>query len=143
MTLANVGFMLLGALLLAGGVLVSSLADRIRGLRAQHRDQQQSRAPRKAAAPKAVPSDYDPSDTIFVPDEDPAATRRGDRPLSRAKIAPVDTGMAADVVNALVAAGYNKRVAASAAAACDVSERGSLADWTRAALRRSHEGVAS
>lgn len=142
MTLADVGFMLLGALLLAGGVLVASLADRIRGLRALRREQRQTpREYRQAATPKMTT--IDPSDTIFVPDEDPAATRRGDRPLPNNKPAPINTGMAGDVVNALVAAGYHKRTATSAVQACDMSERGSLADWTRAALRRSHEAVAS
>lgn len=138
MTLANVGFMLLGALLLAGGVLVSSLADRIRDLRATRREGHQATRPSRRAAGPAAPkmASTDPLDTIFVPDADPvAATRR--------KPAPADTGMAVDVVNALVAAGYNKRAAASAVQACGAAERGSLADWTRAALRRSHEGAAS
>ena len=137
MTLANIGFMLLGALLLAGGVLVASLADRVRGLRADRRGQA-PRVPRQAAAPRA-PREFDPSDTIFVPDEDPGVARRVDRTPPKIKPAPIDVGMATDVVNALVAAGYNKRAATSAVQACDASERGSLTNWTRAALRRSHE----
>ncbi len=145
MTLANLGFLLLGALLLAGGVLVASLADRIRNLLAERGDQRQiAREPYQqvVVVPRA-PKAFSPSDTIFVPDEDPAITRRGDRVLPKTKPAVADAGMAADVINALMAAGYNKRAATGAVQACVAAERGSLADWTRAALRRSREEVVS
>lgn len=145
MTFVNFAFMLLGAFLLAGGVLVAALADRVRAILAQRSDRrdQASRAPRQTETRASRERrEIAPSDTIFVPDEDPVATRRSDR-LPRAKAPPIDDGMEADVVNALVAAGYNKRVARSAVQACAASERGSLSDWTRAALRRSREEVAS
>lgn len=143
MTLANFGFLFLGAMLVAGGILVASLADRVRGLRISRRESRRA-VPRQqptATAAKAVEidpadtifvPDEDPADTIFVPDEDPKAARRDDHEADMA-----------DVIAALVAVGYNKRAATRAVKACTAIERGSLTDWTRAALLRSREEAVS
>lgn len=93
MTLANVGFLLLGtmlgALLVSCGVLVTSLADRLQGRQGLQNIQRSTldvlalthrtatttapSLPRHDVSPRTI----NPGDTIFVPDEDPAATHRG------------------------------------------------------------------
>src|SRR5260370_40593859 len=95
---------LLGAALVATGVLAAAIADRIRGI---------GRAP---AASR------------------PRATRRD---------VPTAADDASDaVVGALVTAGYPRRIATAATAACPADRRASLEAWTRAALARAARGDA-
>jgi Holliday junction resolvasome RuvABC DNA-binding subunit len=50
--------------------------------------------------------------------------------------------MQQDVVTALVAAGYSKRVATSAAGTCAPDQRSTIESWTRTALRHLARGEA-
>lgn len=97
---------LLGAALVAMGVLAAAIADRIRGLhltreRASHHLAGSSSKPR---APRR--------DTTTTADDASGA-----------------------VIGALVTAGYNKRVAVAATAGCAPDQRATVESWTRGALR--------
>jgi hypothetical protein len=107
--------MLLGAALVAIGVLASGLADRIRQLRLARRDD--ARPPARESRPPARVRQ-------IAPQRDP------------------DPG-SGDVVAALVAAGYRKIIAAQAVAACTAREQATPESWTAAALRRCAMGGAS
>ncbi len=101
--------MLLGAALVAVGVIASAVADRIRGLRVA-RDRRAT--DRGVHAPP---------------------------PAARAAAAPrtiADERLRADVSKALTTAGYPRPDALAAVDACAGSERSSLEAWTRAALRK-------
>ena len=108
----NVAHVLLGASLVALGVLAAAVADRIRGVRAT-----------SVSAPSAAA---------------PNAKRLGRAP--RHTVAKVDDGGADEVVGALITAGYDKRVATAATAGCTPEQRATLETWTRAALRRCAQG---
>jgi Holliday junction resolvasome RuvABC DNA-binding subunit len=59
-------------------------------------------------------------------------------PRAELKIQSSPSGAEAnDVIAALVSTGYKKQIAAEATWACDASERTTIEDWTRAALRRA------
>src|SRR5688500_13349866 len=105
---------LLGAALVAIGVLASALADRVRGVVVTR----EQRAPRSITLTGSK---------VPVPEQ-----------LSKAQ-AP-NGATENEVVAALVAAGYRKRVAVAAAAGCAQKERATLEAFTRAALRRCAEG---
>jgi hypothetical protein len=122
MSLESVLFMLLGAALVAIGVLAAALADRVRGLRIS-REPSQRPAPRKATP---APIDLTP---IEVVEPEPYRT-----PAERVL-------MSKDVIAALVAAGYKRSAAATAVDACTSAERATIEDWTRAALRRVGGGA--
>jgi hypothetical protein len=131
--MTGLAHMLLGAMLVAVGVLAGGLADRLRGI--HHRREftiRPDRARRAATASFALVDAVEPETRSTIP-----TWRRYRARDPRAASDPPDHDGADDVIAALVAAGYNKRAAAGAVQACDVSERGSLEDWTRAALRRS------
>lgn len=138
MTLSNVLLMLLGAALVAIGVLAAALADRIRGLRAPRErhaievDDFDFDLPPPPAKPKvrrhASPS---PADTIFVPDA-PAPALGKDKQQS---------AVADEVVAALVAAGYKKAVATEAVWSCGHAERATVETWAATALRRCARGL--
>jgi hypothetical protein len=116
---SNVLPMLFGAALVAIGVLAGALADRIRGLRIS-RD-------RAINAPRAA---------IQVVESEPKP-KRAVVPPSLAKMeSAADT-----VIAALVAAGYKKSIAAEAVWGCGATDRASIEDWTRAALRRASGGM--
>ncbi len=108
----NVAHLLLGAALVAIGVLAAALADRIRGVRVT-----------RVAAPSAA----------F-----PSAKRLARPP--RHGVAKADDGEANEVVGALITAGYDKRVATAATAGCSPEQRATIETWTRAALRRCAQG---
>jgi len=108
----DLSLMLLGAAFVAIGVLVTALADRIRGVRITG-----ERAQRPVAT-RAKPLASLPRDT-------PAA----------------NDARADEVIGALVAAGYSKRVAAAATAGCAFEQRATPETWTRAALRRCAEAA--
>lgn len=106
--------MLLGAALLAIGVLASALADRIRQVRSSVSPKEglTRREPRAKVAP--VPA---------APDSEEA-----------------DSG---EVVAALVAAGYKRATASRAASACTAREQSTPESWVAAALRRCAQGGVS
>lgn len=109
--------MLLGAALVAVGVLVSALADRIRGIRAD-----------RHAARSA------PAKPILTFRDVPA---RGSDPVMTAPPAaePAEDPREADIVSAMVGAGYKTKDAQRAARACRDSERVSTESWLAAAFR--------
>jgi hypothetical protein len=120
--------LLLGAALVAIGVLAAALADRIRG----HRPAREVTAPRasRPAAPAADPIRVvEPADLL----PRPAAPKR------RAESPKAQDG-ADEVIAALVAAGYKRPIATEAVWSCGPDDRASVEDWTRAALRRCARG---
>lgn len=127
--------MLLGAALVALGVLAAALADRIRGLRVS----------REAAQPRAgrdkIPSARGSAIPVVEPAEllRPAPKVRVSRQES--KSAPTtSTDGGDDVIAALMAAGYKKPIATEATWACSMAERATIEGWTAAALRRCARG---
>lgn len=110
--------MLLGAALVALGVLAAALADRIRAL-----------TPR-GAVPRA---EIAPGTPTIDATAEPAPIKIR---ATRAETKIQHYNSSEDVVAALVAAGYKKAFAAEAAKSCSGSERATIEDWTRAALRR-------
>jgi hypothetical protein len=131
--------MLLGATLVAIGVLAAAVADRIRGLRVLRET---------LARVQALEGE------LFIPTRSRPTTSASSAPLASVVtpaniVPPVEalrptkphatrpsTDGAEDVVAALVAAGYKKQIATDAALACSGAERATIEDWTRAALRR-------
>jgi len=107
---------LLGAALVAIGVLAAALADRIRQLRVASRSAG-DRPPARRTPP-------------------PVAAREDDQ-------AAPESPESGDVVAALVAAGYKKTVASRAASACTAREQATPESWVAAALRRCAQGGAS
>lgn len=118
----NVAYMLVGASLVIAGVLVSALADRIRGIRAQ-RTREFWREP---------PIGERPARTAKAPRPD-----RAEEPS--AKRQPIPNPIRATVVLALTEAGFSRSEAVAATAACTDAERQSLPEFTRAALQRARE----
>jgi len=125
MQLSNVLPTLLGAALVAIGVLAAALADRIRGVRPAREPVPASRA---ARAPRAA---------IEVVEPEPTPAPKPERAI-REK--PKAQDGAEDVIAALVGAGYKKPIATEATWACSQAERATIEDWTRAALRRCARG---
>lgn len=113
----DLGALLVGSGLVAVGVLVAAVADRIRGLRT-------TRGPvadRPSRATRATATTRTPPRTV----QTPTATEMMQR----------------DVVAALVGAGYRKTVAVTAADACTLHDRATLETWTAAALRCAQGGL--
>jgi hypothetical protein len=128
--------MLLGAALVAIGILAAALSDRIRGIRLVRERaiptprEQTIRANRTAAAPIEV------VEAELVPAKPRA-------PRADSKIEPKTNTEVNDVIAALVAAGYKKVTATEAAWGCSQAERATIELWTRAALRRCAQGASS
>ena len=124
----NAAYMLLGALLAIAGVLVSALADRIRGIRAQRSREFWSEPvlERRARGPKS------PRPEVAV---DLSAKRQPIRTVRD----PARERMESFVTDALTTSGFSKSEAAAAVAACTDTERQSLPEFTRAALQRARE----
>ena len=132
-------YMLFGAFLVAGGVIASAFADKIRGLR-------QTRP--VPAVPRTVPTPARPSASVrqpievieaeLVPTLSPKPPRT---PPSRG--AEKSLTIADDVIAALVATGFKKPQATEATWACGEAERATVEAWTKAALRRCAKGNAS
>lgn len=136
MSLNSVLTMLLGAALVAVGVLASALADRIRNLKIARETQQapqQPRAARTQSTPTAIPVVVAPAEPDVPPAKPSRATRAESKPAA-------DTEGGNDVIAALVAAGYKKPIATEATWACGQGERASIEGWTAAALRRCARG---
>lgn len=107
--------MLLGAALVAIGVLVSALADRIRGnaKTARHLPQARETAPRaKRDAGCLAPTS-------------------------------ADAAMDADAISALCNMGYSRKAAAAAVAECSGAQRSTLESLIRACLRKVETGARS
>jgi hypothetical protein len=111
-----IGFMLLGGLLVAIGVVAGAVADRIRNIRGDRRAERQLRAP------------------VITPS--PA-------PPERDRVVAISEDLGDQVVEALVASGYKKAAAKGAVWSCGASDRQTLESWTRAALRAAAGGQAS
>lgn len=126
--------MLLGAALVALGILAAALADRIRGLRIS----------REAREPRAARAQPAPATRSVIPVVEAADLRATPaKPLHtppRAESKVTSTEGGDDVISALVAAGYKKAIATEATWACGVGERASIEGWTAAALRRCARG---
>ena len=129
MNLSSVLPMLLGAALVAVGVLAAALADRVRGLRVSREIAAHDRPQRAPRAPAAIPV----VEAVTLPARPP-------RPVRPAPIPAASTEGGEDVIVALVAAGYKKPVATEATWACGAGERASIEGWTAAALRRCARG---
>ena len=132
----NVLSMLLGAALVAIGVLAAALADRIRGLRVS----------RDAVAPRDRPSRVQSVhaaipvvDSVELLRVTPAAPAKPPRaPRAEAKVQSADG--AEDVIAALIGAGYKKPTATEATWACSPAERATVESWVASALRRCVRG---
>lgn len=132
MTGTSILYMLLGAMLVAIGVLAAALADRIRGLRIAREAAPRERASRPQFAPAVIPV-VEAAELLRATPAKPRAPRAAPK---------VQTGTdgADDVIAALVGSGYKKPIATEAAWACSSAERASVESWTLAALRRARSG---
>jgi hypothetical protein len=130
----NTLFMLLGAALVAIGVLAAAAADRIRGLRISREPAPRERASRAPSAPA-----QQERQAIPVVELPPTAVATKPRQPRESKIAASTDG-GDDVIAALVAAGYKKPIATEATWACSAPERATVEGWTASALRRCARG---
>jgi hypothetical protein len=131
MQLSNVLFMLLGAALVAIGVLATALADRIRGGKFVRDVPQQRERPSRAHSAPVIP--------VVEPAELPRPAAKPQRPRPEPKpVAATEGGE--DVIAALVASGYKKPIATEQTWACTAAERATIEGWTAAALRRCARG---
>lgn len=120
---------LLGAVLVAFGVLASALSDRTRGIRLMRESAREA-----AVKTRHVAESVEPIEPVEL-SRKPRATRLP-------KDAAMDDG-AEDVIAALIAAGFKKGIATEATWGCTAVERATITDWTRAALRRVAKGSAA
>jgi hypothetical protein len=138
--LNNILFMLLGAALVAVGVLSSALADRIRGIKLVREVQSRERASRAqsvaAAIPVVAPAELLRAAPPFAAAKPPRVPRAESKP-----VAATDGGE--DVIAALIGAGYKKPIATEATWACTAVERATVESWTASALRRCARGALS
>ena len=109
----DIAYVLLGAALVAIGVLAAALADRVRGLVV-------TREPRALRSVAVAASKVPAREQLLA-----------------------NGASENEVIAALVAAGYRKRVAVAATAGCAQEERATPEVWARAALRRCAEGGVS
>lgn len=133
----NTLFMLLGAALVAIGVLAAAAADRIRGLRISREP-----APRERSTRSQSPATQQ--------ERQPTQQARQAIPVVELPRAPkqpktppgpkVETEGGDDVIAALMATGFKKPVATEATWACSAAERATVESWTAAALRRCARG---
>jgi|HubBroStandDraft_6_1064221.scaffolds.fasta_scaffold1213418_1 hypothetical protein len=129
---------LVGAFLVAIGILAAALADRIRGLRVSSRAAEAPQSRRPAAEPRSA----EPLRVVTPADlvqEAPANAKRAGKPESQDR----DKGRADAVISALVGAGYKKPIATEAVWSCGRAERETVEGWTTAALRRCARGAVS
>ena len=144
--LNNALFLLLGAGLMAIGVLAAALAERIRGFRPMETDRpeaQERRAPRPSIITIADAPEMPRSPTITrAPARSQTAsdsTEMSRSPtVTRASRAAraATPNLGDDVIAALVTTGYKRPIATQATWACDEAERMTIELWTAAALRR-------
>ena len=133
MTAASILYMLLGAVLVMLGVLAPALADRIRGIHGVSREAApRERVGRGQSAPAVIPL-VEPVELRSAP-QAPAKPPRMPRVESKVQ---ASTDGSADVIAALVQAGYKKPEAAEATWGCSVAERATIERWTGAALQKA------
>ncbi len=124
--MTSVLYMLLGAALVAAGMLVPALADRVRSGGGKSGSRREAAPARATAIPTAIP--------VVEPATGLLAVKS---PRVRG---PAKADSATDVIAALVAAGYKKQVATEAAMGCSVADRATIEGWMAAALRRCARG---
>ena len=152
--LNNALFLVLGAGLMAIGVLTAAFAERIRSSRQLETGRSETRGqerrahpsiitiadtpemPRSPTVTRATAKSQTASDSTEMP-RSPTVTR-----ASRASRAATPN-LGDDVIAALVATGYKRPIAAQATWACDDAERMTIELWTAAALRRCGQGSLS
>lgn len=131
MAASNILFMLLGAAIVYVAVLASALADRIRGLRVSREAAPRERATRSVSTP--VLTAVEPAEPLRTPklrvSREPPKVQHDDN--------------ADIVIEALIATKHKKAVVLDAVWACSPSERVTVEEWTRAALRRCVRGAAA
>jgi RuvA, C-terminal domain len=137
MTATDAFHIFLGAALVAVGVLIAALADRIRSVRSTKEAAPRERESRVQSAPTPV-VEWRRADKLHGP-----ASKQQRSARTESKVQAGATDGADDVIAALVSAGYKKPIAAEATWACSSAERASVEDWTRAALRRCARGAMS
>jgi len=141
--------MLLGAALVAIGVIAAALADRIRGVKLVREQQPREREQPRERASRAPAADIPVIEAVpmIAPAAPPAKPQRAVAPAKARTSIPVmpernaernDGGE--DVIAALIGAGYKKPIATEATWACGAGERASIEGWTAAALRRCARG---
>lgn len=131
----NTLFMLLGAALVAVGVLAAALADRIRGLRVSRDAAPRERASRAPSTPAHSARTAIP--VIESAELPPTPPKQPKLPRTAPKDASADGD---DVIAALIASGYKKPIATEATWACSAAERATVEGWTASALRRCARG---
>lgn len=146
--LNNALFLLLGAGLVAIGVLTAAFAERIRNsrqLETRRSDtrEQERRAPRPSIITITDAPEMPRSPTITrTPARSQTASDSTEMPKSptvtrAARAARTTTpNFGDDVIAALVATGYKRPIATQATWACEEAERVTIELWTAAALRR-------
>ena len=155
--LHDILFMLIGAGLMAAGYLTAALAECLRSFHAEEpcelpspEEKQRSVSqasdsldqpamPRARTVTRNVPKSTTNKalpPTIDQPPEMPRTPTITRAARSEAKT----TTPGNDVIAALVAFGYKRTIAAEATWNCNVTERGTIEDWTAAALRRCAVG---
>ncbi len=137
MTATSVLYMLLGAALVAAGVLVSALADRVRGLRASREKPGASREKTAQSLRSAIPV-VEPAE-LLTGNPYRAAPPVTTKPVRAVRPEPkvqVNAEGGDDVIAALVASGYKKPIATEATWACTADERVTVERWTVSALCR-------
>lgn len=128
----DLAHLVLGATLVAIGVLAAALADRIRGIRLT-REVYKPRT--HVSQRRATGSTAEPIHMIEPAVLSRASSSSKARKPQRESTMQAGSEGAEDVVAALIAAGYKKQLATDAVLGCCGSERATLEDWTRAALR--------
>lgn len=148
--LSNVLFILLGASLVAVGVLTAALAERLRGNAPTEEKRPRAvrtvvaestetpRTPSVTRSVREVTPLVTPPTTVAEMSRTPTVTR-----ATRAETKIASHGPGENVISALVAAGYKRPMATEATWACDKAERASIGTWTAAALRRCAPGGVS
>jgi hypothetical protein len=142
MNLNSVLFMLLGAALVAVGVLAAALADRIRGQLPVREAAPRERASR-TPSPQPTKSPATQHAVIPVVELPRAPVVPPAKPQRRVEPKQPSADGADDVIAALVASGFKKPIATEATWACSVAERATVEDWMAAALRRCARGAMS
>jgi len=127
----NILSMLLGAALVAIGVLAAAAADRIRGLRISR----ETAAPRERARSFTVQQERQVIPVVDLPRAAPPKQPKASRAEPK-----VTSDGSDDVIAALVASGFKKPIATEATWACSAAERATVEIWTASALRRCARG---
>jgi len=142
MTFTVVCQILLGSLLVVIGMIGSAIADRIRGIVRRRLLVAQSEPLVARQRNRRVPRPFIPGSPIASAPPIPGAAAPQVMALVKSKKSP-DEIMADDVLAALVASGYTKRIAEVAVRSCIGDERATTETWVKAALRRVNSRVSA